>query len=247
MDNSAKAVSERVEVTTKDPLRILGIGDIHAPYTHTKRMDEVIKFAKDFKPNFIVQIGDVYDQYAHSKYAKSLNVKTPKEEDTQARDYVAETWERLQNVSPKARCYQLRGNHDVRAYKRVLENAPSLEQAVMKFYDDLTSFKGVRTLADDRSELVINGILFIHGYLANLGDHLKLNRQSTVVGHSHRGGVVYQRVLGSTLFELNCGHVADETLLPSAYTQQRTSFWTPGFGTIETLKTGQVSPRFIPL
>lgn len=247
MGNNAKAISERVEVSTKEPLRILGIGDIHAPYTNHYRMMDVVRFAKDFKPNFIVQIGDVYDQYAHSKYAKSLNVKTPKEEDETAREYMAGIWQLLQEASPKAKCFQLRGNHDIRAYKRVLENAPNLEQAVMEFYDKLTSFKGVRTLADDRSELVINGILFIHGYLSNLGDHLRLNRQSTVVGHSHRGGVVFNRVLGSTLFELNCGHVADETLLPSAYTPQRTSFWTPGFGTIETLKGGLVSPRFIPL
>ncbi len=246
MDNR-KSKSERLNVTFKGPLRILGVGDVHAPYTHQGRADETVKFAKDFRATHIVQIGDVHDQYAHSKYAKSLNVMTPIEEDDLSQKYAVDFWKRLQSASPNAACYQLKGNHDVRAYKRVLERAPDLEQAVMEFYDKLTSFKGVRTLADDRSELVINGVLFIHGYLANLGDHLRLNRQSTVVGHSHRGGVVFQRVLGSTLFELNCGHIADESLLPSAYQPQRTSFWTPGIGAIETLKNGVVAPRFIPL
>lgn len=244
---SIKSLSERVEITSKEPLRILGIGDVHAPYTNQSYLNSVVLFAKDFRPNFVVQIGDIYDQYAHSRYNKSLNGKTPEQEDTEARMQGVELWTKLQGAAPKAQCFQLRGNHDVRAAKKVLEKAPSLEQAVMKFYDNLYSFRGVKTLADDRSELVINNILFIHGYLSNPGDHVKQNRQSTVVGHSHRGDVKFLRYKSGTLFELNCGHVADDTLLPSAYTPQRTTFWTPGFGTIETLKNGSVAPRFIPL
>jgi hypothetical protein len=242
-----KSKSERIVINTKEPLRILALGDVHAPYQNDKYLSDVAAFAKDFKPNFIVQIGDLYDQYTHSKYSKSLNVKTPKDEDASARKAGLSVWQTLQGASPKAQCFQLRGNHCVRAYKRILEKAPDLEEAVTAYYDNLYSFRGVRTLVDDRSELVINGILFIHGYLANLGDHVKYNRQSTVVGHSHRGGVVYSRIDGKTVFELNCGHVADDEQLPFSYTPQRTNFWTPGFGVVETLKNGVVSPRFIPL
>ena len=242
-----KSLSERIEIRTKDPLRILAIGDLHAPFSDTKKIGYILDFAKDFKPSHIVQIGDLYDQYTHSKYPKSANVMTPLDEDNEARAYAEVFWDGLAQKAPKAQRFQLKGNHCVRAYKRVLEKAPDLERAITTYYQQLYSFKGVKTLADDRSELVINDILFIHGYLANLGDHVRYNRQSTVVGHSHRGGVHFMRHNGSTLFELNCGHVADDTLLPFSYTPQRTNFWTAGFGVIETLKNGVVAPRFIPL
>lgn len=238
--------SERVAVKENGPLRILAVGDVHAPFTHTKYADETVAFAKYFQPTHIVQVGDAYDQYCHSRFARSLNVLTPKEEDMSARHYMVAFWRRLQNASKNAKCYQLRGNHCARAYKRVLEKAPDLEEAVKEFYDRLYSYQGVKTLADDRSELVINNILFIHGYLSNLGDHAKQNRQPTVVGHTHRGGVLPIRLADETIWELNCGHIADPEALPLSYTQQKTTFWTPGAGYIEKLSNGLIIPSFVP-
>ena len=240
-------MSERVVVETKEPLRVLVIPDTHSPYTNAKQLAAVVEFSKEFKPNFIVQIGDAWDQYTHSKYAKSLNLKTPRNEDNEGKQIIGEMWKAFRKAAPKAEMFMLRGNHDIRAAKRILEKAPDLEDAVTAFYKDLYTFPGVKTLEDDRSELVINDILFIHGYLSNLGDHVKYNRQSTVVGHSHKGGVHFMRYNGKTLFELNAGHLANDSLLPSSYTPQRTTFWTPGFGTLVTNKAGVVVPMFVPL
>lgn len=242
-----KSGSERLEITSSKPLRILCIGDVHSPYLSQSMAKQVIEFVGDFKPTHIVQIGDLYDQYNYGKYPKNPNVDTPKAEDDRGYFLAKEFWTGLSQASPVSCKYQLKGNHCVRVYKKALEKAPELAQAAKDYLDKMFQFKGVRTLADDRSELCINGILFIHGYLANPGDHVKNNWRSTVVGHSHRGGVVYRRYENKTLFELNCGHIADDSELPFAYTPQRTTFWTPGFGTIETLKNGVVAPRFIPL
>ena len=235
-------MSERIELKSSS-LRVLAIGDTHFPYADSKLVSEVVKFAHDFKPTHIVQIGDLYDQYNFSKYPRS-EMDTSRTEVFLGRGQSLDFWGAMPPGSAK---FQLIGNHCIRMLKKIKAAAPELEQMVKSYWDKIYQFKGVRTLADDRSELVINDILFIHGHLSNLGDHVRINRQSTVVGHSHRGGVVYLRHKSDTLFELNCGHLADDSKLPFAYTPQRTTFWTPGFGTVETLKNGSVSARFIPL
>lgn len=240
-------MSERLEIKSKDPLRVVIIPDAHAPFTQMSYVLYIKDFIKSFKPNFIVNIGDLYDQYNYSRYARSLNLKTPKQEDAEGRDMAAALWKMLRGAAPKAQCFQLKGNHCIRMKKRILDKAPMFEQAVDEYTEKMFSFDGVKTLEDDRSELVINNILFLHGYLSNLGDHLKQNRMSTVVGHTHRGGAFYLRHQDETLFELNCGHIADDTKLPFSYTAQRTTFWTAGFGCIEELKGGIVAPRFVPL
>lgn len=241
-------MSERLELKEKNPLRIVSIPDMHAPWGSLKYILYIRDFIKAFKPTHIVNIGDLYDLYNYSRYAKSFKSKrTPQQEDIDGREQAQMMWELFRKAAPKAQCFQLKGNHCIRMQKRILEKDNSFEHIIDEYVSKLFTFDGVKTLEDDRSELVINDILFIHGYYSNLGDHMKQNRQSTVVGHSHRGGVVTLRHGDDTLFELNCGHIADDTQLPFSYTPQRTTFWTPGFGVIEELKNNVISPRFIPL
>ncbi len=108
---------------------------------------------------------------------------------------------------------------------------------------ELYRFKGVHTVEDDREELIINGIIFMHGYRSRAGDHMRYNGKSTVVGHSHTGSVVYeQKSKRNIIWELNAGFLADETAEPLRYRPQTTSKWTLGYGLIDSS-----GPRFIPL
>lgn len=117
----------------------------------------------------------------------------------------------------------------------------------MSFYksihDELFSFKGVTTQPSERDELILEGILFMHGFRSKLGDHVYHNQLSTVVGHSHQGGCAYVRKGNKTLWELNCGFIGDPDSVPMSYTRQRTiSRWTQGYGIID-----KFGPRFVPL
>lgn len=220
-------------------MNIVVLGDIHYPFNNEKATSAAIKLVKALKPTHIVQIGDLYDQYCFSRFTRK-NIILPEQELEEARARAEEMWKSLRSTG--ARCFQILGNHDIRLIKRVEEKLPEAQTLVRRSMLELYQFKGVRTIEDDRQELIINGILFLHGYRSRLGDHMRYNRQSTVVGHSHVGGVVYEQYRNRILWELNVGYLADETAEPLKYRPQTTSKWTLGLGVIDTK-----GPRFIPL
>lgn len=220
-------------------MKIFIFGDIHFPYHNSKALKKTIEACKAAKPTHIVQLGDLYDQYSFSRFTRK-NLSTPESELQEARDLSVELWDGLRRLSSK--CFQILGNHDVRLIKRAEEKLPEAQTLIRKSVYELYTFKGVKTIYDDREELVIGGITFQHGYRSKLGDHMRYNRTNTVVGHSHTGGVVFEQSAGKTIWELNAGYLADETAEPLRYRPQITSKWTLGYGLVD-----EQGPRFIPL
>lgn len=218
---------------------VLAIGDTHFPFTSTKSLKRVLELARTLKPQVILQLGDLYDFYSQSKFSRTLDLMTPKAEIDIGLEGACDMWRALRKAAPKAKCYQLQGNHDARPIKRLIEKSPELE----RFLDlsSLYDFPGVTMVGDHREELIIDGVCYQHGF-RKFGDHVAHNGMSTVCGHSHQGGVVFKRLGDKTLFELNAGFIGDEYSLPFQYTMQRRfSKWTQGVGLIDSL-----GPRFIP-
>lgn len=223
-------------------MKIVAIPDIHFPYHNSRALKEVLYAVKHEKPTHIVHLGDLYDQYAFSRFTRK-NLELPEQELKQARLQAIDMWEAC---DVKARRYQLLGNHDVRLLKRSQEKLPEAQELIKRSVMELYRFKGVKTIEDDRDLLEIAGIAFHHGYLSKLGDHMRYFGKSTVVGHSHTGGVVYEQRDGKTLFELNAGFLADETAEPLRYRPTKSSKWTLGFGLI-TFRGKTACPAFIPI
>lgn len=219
---------------------ILAIGDAHFPFTCTKSIRKVIQLAELKKPDVIIQIGDLYDLFSFSKYPRSLDYIKPKDEIEQARILAEAMWRSLYKASPKSKRFQLLGNHDERPMKKIQAVAPEFESLIS--IKDLFSFPNVETMNAERDELIIDKILIMHGFRSKLGDHARHNGMKTIVGHSHHGGVTYTRLGKDTIWELNCGFVANEDSVPLGYTKQRRiSTWTQGCGWVDEL-----GPRFIP-
>lgn len=242
-------VAEQVDSHKPDKIKgflnkskILVIGDTHFPFAHKEAFELLYVFAKENKPNYIVQVGDLLDLYAQSKFPRSQNFYSPEEEERKGVDEAAKMWKRLRGVCPKAECYQLLGNHDIRPIKRVLESAPSLEHVVKAHYKNLMKFDGVTTIDDYRQELIIEDIVFHHGYRSQLGSHRDYTMTNFVCGHSHKGGVVFKRIRGETIFELNAGFLADASSKVLAYSAQKIHDQTLGWGWID-----KYGPRFISL
>ena len=221
--------------------RILCIGDVHFPWANRSAILRALQIARHLKPTIVLQLGDLYDLYSYSRFARSPNILTPAEEVRRGRRQAEEFWQRLRDAAGRrAQRFQLRGNHDERIAKRVLETMPELE----RFLDHLSAlweFDGVKTQAAERDELIIDGVCYMHGYRKH-GDHVRYNLMSTVCAHSHLGGVVYLRHRTKTLFELNAGYIALASAVPMSYGKQKQiTRSTPGVGVID-----EYGPRFIP-
>lgn len=216
------------------------LGDVHAPYCNKKTLTKIFDVIQKNKPDYIIQIGDLYDFLSFSRFPRNVNIVTPNQEIMDGRVTAEEIWRIVKKRSPKSICYQIKGNHCDRPMRRVLEKFPEIASLVST--DHLWKFDGVNTILDSREELVINDIIFMHGFRGKLGDHAKFNQQSTVCGHSHRGGVHFFPLKDKILFELNAGYCADPNSEALSYSLQKIVNWTQGMGFID-----EYGPRFIPL
>lgn len=224
--------------------KIICIGDTHFPFHSEAVAKWIIQYIKKNKNSIyaVVQMGDLYDMYSFSKFAKRHI--DANEEIRQGRYYAQEFWHAIKKSAPYALLYQIKGNHDDRVAKRVLEKFPEITMFLN--YEKLWEFDGVNTLHDSSQALEIWDWKFIHGHRKN-GDHCKAVGFSNVVcGHTHRGGTWSMRVSDASprlITELNCGYVGDPFHPSLIYRPMQKYFtWTHGLGEIEK----GVGARFIP-
>lgn len=214
------------------------LGDTHFPFVHNDKLKKALEIIEVVKPKRVIQIGDLYDCMAHAKFARSLNIYTPKEEMTLARKGAQEMWRTIQTLSPGVECHQLSGNHDVRIMRRVLEQYPEIEMFVD--FEKWFTFDGVQSHMDIRKELILDGIVYIHGHRSKLGEHMEYMRRSVICGHSHRPGIAYKNYGDTVLFEMNVGYLGDPESKALSYTNQKYTHWSHGCGLIN-----QHGPQFI--
>jgi predicted phosphodiesterase len=219
------------------------ISDVHWPFENRKVIEKFLDYVEKHKPRWVIINGDAWDMYSHSKYPRSHNVFTPREEQALARKRNEEFWCEVRKRSPQSQCVQMMGNHDVRPLKRVLEVYPAAEDWISQKLQELFTFDGVKTIMDAREELFVSeDVIVFHGYRSQLGAHRDYTLYSCINGHTHVGGVVWRQIRGGTLFEANSGVAGDPYSKGLNYTPQKITHWTPGF-----LGMDDYGPRFIPV
>lgn len=211
------------------------------PWADWKSVEKIYHLIEETKPNIVVSLGDLYDQFCYSKFARTHDLMTPKEEISEAREGAVNMWKQIRKLLPKkAQCYQLLGNHDSRIMKRVVERFPEILSVLN--VQDIYKFEGVETYHDASDWLMIEGVVYTHGHLTRLGDHAKLFMKPVVHGHTHRGGSIFFNTLDGPLWELDCGFVADKNAVPLLYGPTKHNLWVKGCGLITPH-----APMFIPL
>lgn len=221
----------------------MAIGDMHAPWQSRKTLAAIYRAIRKHEPAVIVQMGDLYDLFSFSRFPRTYNIYTPRQELELGRKDNELFWRTVKDCAPTAKCMQLWGNHDLRAVKRALSGAPELEQFTRDGIHTLMEFPGVELVKDSAEVIEIDQVGYHHGYLSKLGDHAKMNMCSMVVAHSHTGGMLPIKLEHETIFELNCGFVANRFAVPLSYGEQRRfSRWTLGYGLVD-----EFGARFVPL
>lgn len=220
--------------------KILVGGDIHFPFQHKPTIERFHEFNREFMPDYVIQMGDLYDMYAHSRFPKSQNIYKPEEEEILAREGAEDFWGQVCKDNPNAKKYQIMGNHDERPVKQTLSLQPTMEHVVKRHLKKLMTFDGVELIFDYREVLKIDGVGFHHGYLSQLGAHRDSFLENMVVAHTHKGGVSTRRIRNQVLFELNVGFMGDPESKAMSYTPTKQENYTLGFGYID-----RFGPRFI--
>lgn len=218
------------------------ISDIHWPFEMQRVVDAFIKFVKDHQPEYVIINGDAVDFYSFSRFPRSHNIFTPKEEINSSRKKNEEFWAEIKKISPKSKCIQMLGNHCIRPMKAIMDSLPAAEDWIKEALRKQFSFEGVETIFDPREEFMIGDIMVHHGFRSKLGDHRDYSHYNCIVGHTHNGGAVFRKIRGQVIWELNSGYAGDPESKGLSYTAQKTTVWTHGFGYVD-----QYGPRFIPV
>ena len=92
----------------------------------------------------------------------------------------------------------------------------------------------------DKKGLKIEDVLYVHGWLTTLGQHMRSLGENVVHGHTHRSGIIQQVIGGKQLFELDCGYWADPNAVPLKYGPGPHINWIHSLGFVD-----QYGPRII--
>jgi len=218
------------------------IPDTHFPFASQRVLDAIYEWALKYQPARVIQVGDLYDLYAFSKFPKSQNIYPPKQEQEIGRKAAETMWTEIRRILPNAECIQLIGNHDLRPLKQTLAHLPSLEHVVERYLQELMTFPGVKLVGDPREEYECEGVLYFHGNRSGFGAHLRQLLVNSVHGHDHKLGVFFHRVRGQTLWEVHSGFAGDVEAKVFHYTPQKSAQEMPGFAFLD-----ERGPRAIPV
>jgi len=222
--------------------RVFAIPDLHLPWTDWKAVAKIYDHIDDHNPDYVVQLGDAFDFFAYSKFARSQNICTPEEELEDGRSGAVRFWANVHKAAPHAKLIQLAGNHEARLLRQALERYPEVYSLLTKIQGDFWKFKNVQTIHDHRHELEIGGNLYLHGWLTTLGAHARYFLRNVIHGHTHRAGVIHLNLHSKSIWELDCGYLADKKAVPLQYGPTKTTLCITGYGDID-----ERGPRFIPL
>lgn len=189
-------------------------------------MKKVIARIKKERPDTVVQIGDLLDQYVFSNYSKKSAI-TPKLDFVKGLTEAKDMWATIRKLVPKAKCYQILGNHDIRISKRISERLPELAE-VLSFVEEKYAFPGVKVMKSDRDFLTLDGVVYCHGWLSKSIDHAKHFNKPTVHGHDHRPGITAD----GNIWSMSVGYLADVNSIPLQYTASKFSRWRLGSGMV---------------
>lgn len=209
---------------------IFVLGDMHLPYMDMYAISEIaeeIEIAKERGDNVtVVQVGDIGDQRAWSKYPKDGESEHAQLE----WDKFEQCMVQLHNLIPEM--HILFGNHDERVAKRAAD--AQLPRQLIKTLDKHFNFEGW-TWHTSEHPLEIDGIAFVHGDTFPIptpqSAALRLG-QSVCYGHTHQAHLSYVTTHKKRMFSMNVGWLGDERQSAFNYARKSPHKCWKGYGLI---------------
>ena len=158
--------------------KIVVISDMHVPYHHQDSIRFLKEIKNEFKPDTIVNIGDLLDFHAISMHEHNPDLYSAGHELKQARIYIKQ----LEDIFPDMT--EVDSNHSSLVYRRALKYGMSKE--FLKDYGDFLGTKKWKWV-DDLTLTMSNGqrCFFTHGKSAEVIKTSQAYSMNTVQGHYH--------------------------------------------------------------
>jgi len=217
-------------------VKVVALSDTHEPFSDKYKIRAAIKLIKAEQPDVVVHLGDLYDFYMFSRFDKDLNIIHPKEELEYGHQKTTQMWKDIRAAAPNAKYKQLLGNHCCRVSKRIIQCLPALASEITSFHNKYFTYEGVTTTKSDREYILLDGVVYCHGWLNGCGAHKKFFEKCVVHGHSHHPDLVQDPLSKSNyvpFWELDTGCLADPSKAPFEYTSSVLTKWKPAVGIID--------------
>ncbi len=220
---------------------ILVLPDMHMPFLNMKVLEDAYKWKKKHKPDLIIQIGDLFDQKAWSRWPKDPDDYSPYEEFEVAADQadiVAKKFPTMEVIL---------GNHDRRIMHRAME--AGLTKHILRELNEVFDYPGWNWHMEARDRLIVNTptgpVFFMHG--DEMGGTARAKAtvlgMSVCQGHTHQASVqyVHNEVAGHAIWAFVVGNMLDTASKGARYAAANPIGTVEGFGVI---RNGV--PFFIP-
>lgn len=127
---------------------IVIIPDLHLPWVNQRALNKLLNYIHQHSNEIthVVQIGDLYDFYFHSKFRKNVNLCTPEQELQKGYKLAASMWKKIKNYAPKAQCFQLLGNHCLSTDTEVLTKRGWKNYLEVDLNDEVATMDSTQTL-----------------------------------------------------------------------------------------------------
>lgn len=225
--------------------RIMLLPDCHIPDQHKVALANVFAFIKDYQPDELLMLGDLYDFKSVARWSK---------------DTIDECGKRLQHEVDEGDrvLHQLReayagplgcliGNHEARWNNYLQRYAPGLWGMLDLTIEHVGHFGKYDVDIKPQPYPIAPGVDAIHGLKlaqqagASAMKHVKSHGKSIVQGHTHRLACLWDTT-DKHRFALECGHLSDQR--KASYLPLGVSNWSMGFGLL-TVQGQDVYPEAI--
>lgn len=219
------------------------LSDVHIPEHDQAALAVAVAYMKDAHPDIIVLNGDIMDMMAPSRFPSDPHaVETLADEFAETRDFLT----LVRKNHPKAEIVYTIGNHECRLEKYLYDKAPALSslpelsiERLLRLADFDIAYK------DTTDQFMLGSIQVHHGSIVKKHSadsaraHMLQDGASTLIGHVHKLGVVYQTNLQGTTVAAENGHLSR----PDPDYAGRCPNWQQGFTEVHFDKSGHTMVR----
>ena len=206
--------------------RILVISDMHLPYQHKDAIRFLKEIKKEFKPDFVVNIGDLLDFHTINMHTHDPDLYSAGMELDRSKEYIKE----IESIYPEVT--EVDSNHSSLVYRRALKYGMSKQ-----FLKPYGEFLGTRKWkwVDDLTLTMSNGqrCFFTHGRSADVLKVSQTMGMSAVQGHYHTKFLIsYWANPDNLFFAMNVGCMINQKSMAFNYAKNFKTRFILGCGII---------------